>query len=75
MNFSQPGRLFIVLGIVLVIIGIVLSIGGRFGLGRLPGDIIIKRENFTFYFPIVTCILASVILTVVMWVIRAISGR
>lgn len=75
MNFNQPARLVIAAGVVLIIIGIIMSIGGRFGIGRLPGDIIIKRENFTFYFPIVTCIVASILLTVVMWVIRVISGR
>lgn len=75
MNFNQPVKLIITLGIVLVAIGLVMSIGGKLGLGKLPGDIIIKRENFTFYFPIVTCIAASVILTVIMWIIRGITGR
>jgi hypothetical protein len=62
------GRLLIVLGIVLVIAGLVISLGGRFfGLGKLPGDIVVWRSNFTFYFPVVTSIILSVILTLVMW--------
>ena len=62
------GRLLIVAGLVLLIAGLVISFGGRFfGLGRLPGDIVVRRNNFTFYFPVVTSILLSVILTLVMW--------
>jgi hypothetical protein len=62
------GRLLIVAGLVLLIAGVVITVGGRFfGLGRLPGDIVVRRNNFTFYFPIVTSILLSIILTLVMW--------
>ncbi|MGI6566904.1 MAG: DUF2905 domain-containing protein [Limnochordia bacterium] len=53
-----------ILGIFLILIGIGLSIAPRLPwLGRLPGDIVIKREGFTFYFPLATCILVSLLLS------------
>lgn len=62
------GRLLIILGLVLLIAGVLISVGGKFfGFGRMPGDIVIRRNNFTFYFPVVTSILLSIILTLVMW--------
>ncbi len=54
-------KLFIVLGLILVGIGVLLKLGVP--LGRLPGDIVIRRGNATFYFPIVTCIIVSVVLS------------
>jgi Protein of unknown function (DUF2905) len=39
----------------------------RLGLGRLPGDIVIQRDNFTFYFPLVTCLVVSAVLSVILW--------
>jgi hypothetical protein len=61
-------RMLIVLGIVLIVAGLAI----RFGLplGRLPGDIVIQRGNSTFYFPIVTCIVVSVILTIIAAIFR-----
>jgi Protein of unknown function (DUF2905) len=66
---SGLGRPLIVLGLVMVVIGIALTFGDRLPirLGRLPGDIVYKGRNTTVYFPIVTCILFSVVLTLVMW--------
>ena len=65
------GRLLIVAGIALLLAGLIVSVGGKFfGLGRMPGDIVIRRNNFTFYFPIVTSILLSIILTLVMWLLN-----
>jgi hypothetical protein len=62
------GRTLIILGAVLLVVGLLISVAGRFTpLGRLPGDIVVRRSNFTFYFPIVTSILLSVVLTLVMW--------
>ena len=62
------GRLLIIAGLALLIAGVLISVGSRFfGLGRLPGDIVVRRNNFTFYFPIVTSVLLSIILTLVMW--------
>jgi len=62
------GRMLIYLGGALVVIGLLLTIGEKLpiGLGRLPGDIQIRGKNSVFYFPIVTCILFSVLLSLVM---------
>ena len=63
------GRTLIILGIVIVVIGVLVSLGDRLPirLGRLPGDIEIRGKNSVFYFPLATSILLSVILTFVMW--------
>ena len=62
------GRLLILAGVVLVGLGLVVMLAGRFtSLGRLPGDFVFRRGNFTFYFPVVTSILLSVVLTLIMW--------
>ncbi len=62
----DPAKLFIIGGIILVIVGIYISYGPSIPfLGKLPGDIYIKRDNFTFYFPITSSILVSIILSVV----------
>lgn len=64
------GRLLIVLGIVLVVIGVLWPLIARMGLGRLPGDIVIERENFRFYFPITSMILLSLLLSLILWLFR-----
>jgi Protein of unknown function (DUF2905) len=66
------GKLLIVLGIVLVIAGVFLIVVGRahLPLGRLPGDIVYRGKNTTFYFPLGTSILLSVILTLVLYVVN-----
>ncbi len=63
------GRLVVKIGIGVVVVGLVLMLAERFNirLGRLPGDIAYQGKNGSFYFPIVTCVLASVVLTLVMW--------
>ncbi|MGB2705692.1 MAG: DUF2905 domain-containing protein [Candidatus Omnitrophota bacterium] len=62
-----PARL-ILLGILLIVIGAFFVFGGKISwLGKLPGDIIIHRKNFSFYFPITTCILISVALSIVLF--------
>ncbi|MDD3654908.1 MAG: DUF2905 domain-containing protein [Desulfotomaculaceae bacterium] len=64
--FETFGKMVLVLGLFLVIIGGVMLFGGKlFGLGRLPGDIIIQKENFSFYFPVVTCVVISILLTII----------
>ena len=65
-------KLLLLGGIVLVVIGAFFSFGGRlpFRLGRLPGDIAYQGKNSSFYFPIVTCIVLSVALTLILWVIN-----
>lgn len=62
-------KLLIAVGIIAVIIGILMLLNIKLPLGKLPGDIVIKKENFTFAFPIVTCIIASLILSFIMWII------
>jgi len=66
------GRSLISIGLLLVVIGLAIEFGSRlpFRVGRLPGDIYIQREHSTFYFPIVTCILLSVVLSLVMWLVN-----
>lgn len=64
------GRLLLIAGAVLVIAGLVMTVLGRMGIGKLPGDIVIRRENFTFYFPIVTSILLSILLSLIVWLFR-----
>jgi hypothetical protein len=66
------GRMLIAIGLVLVAAGVLLTLAGRlpFKLGRLPGDIVIQGRNSTFYFPLVTCIILSVLFSVVMWILR-----
>ena len=64
------GRMFLTLGIVFVIVGIVFTLGSKFGLGKLPGDIFIQKGNFTFFFPIASSIIISIILTLLLNVIK-----
>ena len=63
-------RFLIVLGLVIVVIGLLWPYLSRIGLGRLPGDIVIERENMTFYFPLMTCLLLSVLFSLVFWVVN-----
>ena len=66
---GSVGRTLIVAGVVLVVVGVLITFGDRLPikLGRLPGDIVMRGKNGAFYFPIVTCLLLSAILTLVMW--------
>jgi len=61
----------LVLGLLLIAVGILVTLGARFPikLGRLPGDVVIRGKNGVFYFPIVTCIIVSAVLSLVMWLI------
>ncbi|MDQ6801934.1 MAG: DUF2905 family protein [Acidobacteriota bacterium] len=59
-----------VVGGVLLLAGIALTAFGGLGLGRLPGDFVYRRGNFTFYFPIVTSILLSIVLSLLLWLFR-----
>jgi hypothetical protein len=63
-------RFLIVLGLVILAIGLLWPYLSQVGLGRLPGDIVIERENMTFYFPLMTCLLLSVLLSLVFWVVN-----
>lgn len=72
---ADLGKLLLVLGLVLVVLGAALVLAGRTNLpiGRLPGDIVYRGRNTTFYFPIVTSILLSVVLSVFLYVIGRIK--
>jgi hypothetical protein len=63
-------RTLIVLGLVILVVGLLWPYLSRIGLGRLPGDIVIERENMTFYFPLMTCLLVSVVLSLVFWAVN-----
>ena len=69
------GKILIGVGVLLVLVGIAVTLANKTGLplGRLPGDIIYRGKNTTFYFPLVTCILLSVVLSLVMWLIQRFS--
>ena len=66
---QQTGRILVIFGAAAIITGLIFIYGDKFPvlkyLGKLPGDINIKKENFTFYFPITTCIVLSIIVTII----------
>jgi len=65
------GKMLIILGVVLIVIGLALTYGPKIPwLGKLPGDISIKKDNFSFYFPITTSIIISIILTILFSIFR-----
>ena len=67
---SGLGRLLMTVGGLLFVVGLALSLIGRTSAGRLPGDIVLERGHFTFYFPVVTSILLSLLLSGVLWLLR-----
>ena len=73
---SAFGWVLVVVGLVIAGIGLIwVLVPNLPRLGRLPGDIVIEKENSRFYFPIVTCIVISVVLSLVMWLIRVRTKR
>lgn len=63
---SEIGRILVVIGLLIVICGILISIIGKFSLiGKLPGDILVKHDGFTFYLPITTSIIISIIISII----------
>jgi len=64
------GRWLILAGIALIVVGIAWPWLAKLGLGRLPGDISIEREGFSFYFPLVTCLIVSIVVSVLLWLFR-----
>ncbi|MGG0935426.1 DUF2905 domain-containing protein [Brevibacillus centrosporus] len=64
-------KFLIIGGAILIVIGLLWQIGGRFfPLGRLPGDIVVEKENVRFYFPVVTCIVISIVLSLATYLFR-----
>ena len=70
MPMDNIGKSLILMGIVVILVGIFLAYGNKIPfLGKLPGDVAIKRENFSFYFPITTSIVLSAIASLILWII------
>jgi hypothetical protein len=67
---SPMSQFLITIGVVLVLVGLLWPLLQKTGLGRLPGDIVVERENFRFYFPLTTSIIISLILTILFWLFR-----
>jgi len=63
-------RLLVALGVLLIVVGLAWPWIVKLGLGRLPGDIVIERDNFRFYFPITTMIIVSLVLSLLFWLFR-----
>jgi Protein of unknown function (DUF2905) len=68
MNVAEVGKLLVGVGLVIAAVGGVLMIAGRIPwLGRLPGDIVVERGNWSFYFPLATSLLLSVVVSLILW--------
>ncbi|MBA4600838.1 DUF2905 domain-containing protein [Thermoactinomyces mirandus] len=68
---NSVAKMLIVIGIVLIVIGLVWQVGGKYlNLGKLPGDIVIEKGNTRIYFPIVTCIVISIVLSLLSYLFR-----
>lgn len=68
---NELGKVLVIIGLVIAGIGLLFWSGfGKGWLGKLPGDIYVSKGNVTFYFPIVTCLLISAILTILLWLFR-----
>ncbi|GBF35327.1 hypothetical protein DCCM_4450 [Desulfocucumis palustris] len=66
-SLNGIGKIIVIMGIILVVTGLLLMFSGKiFNFGKLPGDILIRKGNFTFYFPLVSMILLSILLTVIL---------
>jgi uncharacterized membrane protein YidH (DUF202 family) len=74
----QVGKFLVIVGVLLVAVGLFMMTASKssfFGLGRLPGDIVYRGKNVQFYFPIVTCLILSVALTLVFWLVSYLTRR
>lgn len=67
MGEHNLGRLLVVFGVVMIVVGLLWPWLHKLGLGRLPGDVVIERENFRLYLPITTSLLASLIVSLLLW--------
>ncbi len=68
---TELGKWLITLGLAIAAVGLILTVAGKIPwLGKLPGDIYVKRENFSFYFPLATCIIISAIISLILWLLR-----
>jgi len=62
--------MLVVVGIILIVLGLAWPLIVKLPLGRLPGDIVVRRENFSFYFPLASCLLVSIVLSLLLWLFR-----
>lgn len=70
-ELSSLGKFLVVIGLLLAGFGLLLSLFGKINwFGRLPGDIYVQKKNFSFYFPLATSILLSVIISLILWILR-----
>lgn len=70
-NISGFGKIIFIAGVIIAVIGLIIMFFNKIPfIGKMPGDIVIKKENFTFYFPIVTSILLSIILSLIFYFVR-----
>lgn len=69
-NYDAMSRTLVIIGLIIVAVGLFWPWLSKLPLGRLPGDIVIERENFRVYFPITTMIIVSVVVSVVLWLFR-----
>ena len=68
---ADMGKTLIIFGMIIVALGAILTFVGKVPwLGKLPGDIYIKKDNFTFYFPLATCILLSAFISLIFWLLK-----
>jgi len=69
-DFSNLGKILLIAGLAVAGVGLIILLGGKIPwLGKLPGDIFYRGEKFTFYFPLTTSIIASIVLTLIIWLI------
>ena len=66
-RLNPVAKFLIIAGLVMVGLGLLWMVGERFGLGRLPGDIVVERGNFKFYFPLATSLILSVVVSLLLW--------
>lgn len=72
---KNMGKFIIIIGLILVLVGIIIQFADKIPwIGRLPGDIMIKKENFTFYFPLVTSIILSIVISLIIYLVRKFGG-
>lgn len=69
-RMQELGRILLIAGVALLIAGAVVLLVSRLGVGKLPGDFVFRRGNFTFYFPLATSIVVSIVLTLLFWLLR-----
>jgi hypothetical protein len=70
-EIQHLGKVLVILGIMIIVVGGLLLLSGKLPwLGRLPGDILVRKKYFTFYFPLATSILLSILLTLIFWLVK-----